>query len=434
MAAAERHEIEHLLRRTGFTATPAAVDALIGASWEDAVDAVLDVTDAPDPAADVPTVARPPAPTTNWSGDYNRMVHTWLDRCVSTPTPIVEKMVLFWHGLLTSSAKDVPLGPILDQHQLYRRRGLGRFDDLMTATAVDPAMLMYLDGHSSHRWNPNENFPRELLELFCLGVGNYTEDDVRAASRAFTGYRVNASDRSYFYDANWHDEGNKTFLGVTRNWDGPGIIDHVLNGPTRPIAARHIARRLWSFFAYPDPEDAVVTSLANTFSAADLEIVPLLRAIFLHPQFRSTKARRGLLRSPIELAVATMTHTGFSAGELRPEWFLPDMGQQPFLPPGVDGWPQNDGWIATSTMWGRRRFADRVGYFGSDAGLLAGVESLAPDAAAMTALDTFGVTAPSQATRDALGSFVRTTRQQHAWAERRGLLTMATLSPEFALA
>lgn len=427
-------DIEHLLRRTGFAARPSDVQALVGLDWVDAVDAVLDISAAPDPAAGAPTVVRAPAPTTDWSRDYDAMVHHWFDRCATTPTPIVEKMTLFWHGLLTSSAKDVRLGPILDQHLLYGRHALGRFDDLVTEVAIDPAMLSYLDGKSSHRWSPNENFPRELMELFCLGVGNYTEDDVRAASRAFTGYRTTEDTQQYFYDANWHDGGQKTFMGVTRNWDGPGIIDHILNGPTRMVAARHIARRLWSFLAYPDPADGLVEALATTFSNADLQVLPLVRAILLRPEFRSQAARQGLLRSPIELAVAIITHSGLTAGQVNSEWYLPQMGQRPFMPPNVDGWPQNEGWIATSTMWARHRFADRVGYVGNDAGLLAGSESRSPSAAVSTALSTFGISAPSQTTRSTLEAFVTRTRAEASWLERRGLITMSILAPEFALA
>lgn len=427
-------DIEHLLRRTGFAARPADVQALVGLDWVDAVDAVLDLSATPDPRADAPTVARAPAPTTDWNSDYVAILHWWFDRCVSTPTPIVEKMTLFWHGVLTSSAKDVRLGPILDQHLLYRTRGLGRFDDLVTDTAVDVAMLAYLDGKSSHRWSPNENFPRELLELFCLGVGNYSEADVRAASRAFTGYRIDDTDDSYFFDPNWHDTGDKTFMGVTRAWDGPGIIDHILNGPTRMVAARHLARRLWSFLAHPDPDDSIVESLATTFSNADLEILPLVRAVLLHPEFRSPRSRQGLLRSPFELAAAALTHSGLPASVLHPEWYLPDMGQRPFMPPNVDGWTQNEGWIATSTMWARHRWADNAGQRCADAGLLAGSESLSVDAAVTSALTTFGVTAPSAATHAALSSFVTRTRQEHAWFERWGLVSMSLLSPEFALA
>ncbi|WP_436794997.1 DUF1800 domain-containing protein [Actinospongicola halichondriae] len=435
--AADRGDIEHLLRRSGFGARTADVDALVGLDWEQAVDAVLDLSGAPDPAAGLPTVARAPAATTDWSGDYVPMVHHWLDRCATTATPIVEKMTLFWHGHLTSSASGVRLGPILDQHVLFQRSGLGRYDELVDAVAIDPAMLIYLDGKSSHRWSPNENFARELMELFCLGVGNYTEDDVRAAARAFTGYRVREGDdgdQSYYFLPTHHDEGDKTFMGVTKNWDGPAIIDHILNGPTRMIAARHLARRLWSFFAYPDPSDAIVDSLAATFDAADLELLPLVRAIFLHPEFRSDQCRNGLLRSPIELAVAAGIHTGLPASQIHAEWYLPDMGQRPFMPPNVDGWPQNEGYVATSTFWARSRFADRVGQVGADAGLLAGSESRTVDDAVMTALTTMGVTAPSQATRVTLASFVSQTRADEKWLERRGLLTMSLLSPEFALA
>lgn len=420
MPTTDQRDIEHLLRRTGFTATPDAVAALEGLEWAEAVDAVLDLTDAPDPNSGVPEVGRWPAMPTDWYGDYCAMVHTWFDRCTTTPTPIVEKMTMFWHGHLTSSVSVVPLGPALDQHQLFRREGLGRFDDLVTQIAIDPAMLIYLDGSSSHRWSPNENFPRELLELFCLGVGNYTEDDIRAASRAFTGYRLDDHHR-YFYDANWHDDGVKTFMGVSRNWDGPGIIDHILNGPGRPIAARHLVRKLWTFFAHQDPSDAVIDSLATTFSAADLEILPLVRAILLHPDFRSDQSRNGRLRTPMELAVAALTHTGMKSSELRPDWALPSMGQRPFDPPNVDGWPSNEGWISTSTVWGRNAFADRVGHAGANAGLLEGVEALSADDAARTALGMFGIDDPGPATRAALSSFVTETRVTAAWAQRYGL-------------
>ncbi len=430
-------DIEHLLRRTGFAARPSDVQALVGLDWVDAVDAVLDVSAAPDPALGAPTVARAPAPTTNWSADYNAMTHHWLDRCATTPTPIVEKMTLFWHGHLTSSAEAVRLGPILDQHLLLERDGLGRFDDLVTDIAIDPAMLIYLDGKSSHRWSPNENFPRELMELFCLGVGHYTEDDVRAAARAFTGYRVregDTGDQSYYFLDTHHDSGQKTFMGVTKNWDGPQIIDHLLNGPTRMTAARHIARRLWSFLARPNPSAAIVESLATTFSNADLQILPLVRAILLHPEFRSLETRQGLLRSPIELAVATIAHSGLTSSQINPEWYLPHMGQRPFMPPNVDGWTNNEGWIATSTMWARQRFADRVGYIGGDAGLLDGSESLSVDGAVTQALTTFGITSPTTSTRTALTAFVNRTRSEAKWLERRGLLTMTLLAPEFALA
>ncbi len=430
-------DIEHLLRRTGFAARPADVQALVGLDWVDAVDAVLDTSAAPDPATGAPQIARAPAPTTNWGADYNAIVHHWLDRCATTPTPIVEKMALFWHGHLTSSAEGCRLGLILDQHLLLERDGLGRFDDLVTDIAVDPAMLVYLDGRSSHRWNPNENFPRELMELFCLGVGHYSEEDVRAAARAFTGYRIRdgeQGDQSYYFLDTHHDSGLKTFMGVTKNWDGPQIIDHILNGPTRMVAARHIARRLWSFLARPNPSDSIVESLATTFSNADLQIVPLVRAILLHPEFRSAQTRRGLLRSPIEFAVAAMTHTGLTAGELNPEWHLPHMGQRPFMPPNVDGWTSNEGWIATSTMWARRRFADRVGHVGQEAGLLSGSESLTVDAAVGQALDTFGISSPTSSTLAALAHFVDRTRSEARWLERRGLLTMTVLAPEFALA
>lgn len=433
--AAPLDELEHLLRRTGFIARPADLARLDGLDWEAAVDAVLDVSAAEPADAGKPTIAHKPAPTTDWSGDYTAMCHWWFERCITTATPIVEKMLLFWHGHLTTSCASVPLGLVLDQHVRYRELALGSYVDLVQAASVDPGMLLYLDNKSNHRWNPNENFARELLELFTLGIGHYSQDDVRAAARAWTGHRVDEDGNwDHEFHQPWHDETDKTFMGVTRNWDGPEIVDHVLTGPTQTVAARHLVRKLWAFFAYPDPEDALVDDLAAVFVGAGLQVVPLLRALLLRPEFRSVRARQERLRSPIELVVAAMAHTGLTPAQINPQWDVGAMGQSAFMPPNVDGWVSNAGWIATSTMWARHEFAERVGWELNGSTVLDGVEELPVDDAVQAALDLFGIRDASGVTWSRLRQLVTSVRAAQPWHEKWALIVTTMQTPEFALA
>lgn len=425
-----RADIEHLLNRAGFGGTDAEIDALLPMTWGQAVNAVLDVDGAEPVWHGVPTI---PQDTTNWAGDYARMVRFWLERCRTTGAPIREKMTLFWHGHFACSTDTVTLRWMMDQQRIFRAQGLGRFDNLVKAVATTPAMLHYLGNRYSHKWSPNENFARELLELFTLGAGNYTETDIRELSRAWTGWTIGDDNRSY-RRAEWHDNEPKTILGATRNWDGPPTIGHILRGPTQPIAARFLARKLWEFFAYENPADTLVDDLADAFIAADLRINGLLRAIFMRNEFRSQTARQGRVRSPIEYVVAVMKRTGMDFDTTRPDWSLPDMGQTPFTPPSVEGWPLNDAWISTSTTWARAEFVERIARLVKPHNVLGDSPSRSVDGAVDHALATFGLTAASAHTRNILRDFVVDVRANRTWAEEWGLTTLALSSPEFCLA
>ena len=431
-----RADAELLLRRVGFGGSPGEIDALEALSWSQAVDRVLDVSRAP--VATPPALPDPGAQLVGdqWWRSYLAMTGWWLDRARTTPVPIQEKMTLFWHGHLTSSLDVVPHRLLMDQNLLYRSAGLGRLDALVQAAAVHPAMLIYLDNRANVAGHPNENFARELLELFCLGVGNYTEADVRESARAWTGHTLEPTTWSYRFRSDWHDHGPKTFLGSNANWDGPAVITHLLRGPTARVAARFIARKLWTHLVHADPSPTLVDELASALLAADLRVEALVRAILLRPEFRSAASRSGLVRSPFEFVVAALRATGYSAAQVQPQWLMQGMGQELFKPPNVDGWGTNRYWISTSSAWAKAIFADHLAWrvHGDVGGILADTRDRSVSDAVTTALAAFGITAPSPTTRAALEDFVRTERSNRGWAERWGLVSLAVMSPEFQLA
>ncbi len=409
---------------------PADIAALTSFSWEDLVDQVLDTSDATPHHVGVPDLD----PGREFYAKYVDMLWFWLERCRTSHAPLVEKMVLFWHGHLCTSMDKVGNHRwLFDQNQLFRTHGLGNFEDLVQRASVQPAMLAYLDNDRNVAGRPNDNFARELMELFTLGVGNYTESDVTESARAWTGHLLDR-DGAYAFTPEAHDWNDKTFFGLTRNWDGPMIIDHIVDGPKRSVVARFIATKLWSFLAYPQPEPAVVDTVAASFEASGMEIRALVRAILLHPRFRSDTARNGLVRSPIEYTVATMRLTGLPCAEAHPEWSLEAMGQKPFYPPNVSGWRQNTYWITSSALWAKAKFASNIRWKMFNADELANSNSLSPTDAVDAALRRFGIVAPTAPTRNALIHYVENERLATQWAERAGLLFLPMLSPELQLA
>lgn len=423
-------DVAHILSRAGFGGRHDEILALQHLDWPDLVDHVLDTSGA------VPAHVGAPAldEADGFYPNFVDMVWFWLERCRTSPAPLVEKMVLFWHGhLCTSMEKVFQRRWVFDQHQLFRTHGLGNFEDLVQQVSIGPAMLAYLDNDRNVAGRPNDNFARELMELFTLGVGNYSEADVVESARAWTGHSV-TDDGTYVFIPEAHDWETKTFFGSSRNWDGPSIIDHIINGPKQDVVARFIATKLWSFLAYPDPEPQVVNDLAHPFTQSGMEIRTLLRAIFLHPRFRSVQARQGLVRSPIEYVVAAMRVTGLACTEAHPEWTLGPMGQKPFHPPNVAGWKQNHYWITASALWAKASFASTVRWKLYKKGELADSNNLPAEQAADAALTRFGIVTPSAATRSALVDYVVAERAETRWAERAGLLMLPLLTPEFQMA
>jgi uncharacterized protein (DUF1800 family) len=422
-------DVAHLLRRAGFGATASEVQALSPLDIRSIVDRVVE--------APAPPAIRPLA-FSSTEREYERWVmvtHWWFDRMATSPAPLAEKLTLFWHGHLCSAIDKVDkMTRMWNQHLLFREKGAGRVDDLIQSVAIDPAMLRYLDNDQNVVGSPNENFARELMELFTLGVNEYTQDDVVAAARAWTGHGRDRETGDYVYRPNKHDNGAKTFFGQTKAWTGPEIVTEILRGKKKDIAARFLVTKLWSFFAYPSPDRAIVDALVRTFQANDLQIKPVVKAIFLRPEFYSTKAKRGLVRSPIEYMAAVMKGAELPAADAHPEWFCRGMGQVPFSPPNVSGWRQNGYWISASAQWSKASFANYIRWKVNERPLLQDLRSMSPEDSVKTVLRQFGVDNAGPQTKAALVRYVQRERTTDRWAERPNLLFLVMMCPEMQLA
>lgn len=368
-------EAVHLLLRTGFGAAPADVQKLAGLTRAQAVKRLLDTARTgaltpPPPWVDGPR----PDWAAHWQGSdelvkqaFNQqrdreaieLKAWWYAEMLATPSPFTERMTLFWHGHFPSSMDKVRAPDYLyRQNLLFRRHALGNFRTLLRAIARDPAMLRYLDTVASKKGAPNENFARELFELFVLGIGNYTERDVKDAARAFTGWRVDETTGQFAYAHRDHDEGDKTVLGRSGNLDGDGVIDAVLD---HPAAARHVVSRLWLEFVSDVPDRAEISRLAQIFRAANYELKPLMNALLTGAAFWAPANRGTLVKSPVEFAVGTIRTFDLALPDTRP---LVEFGrrlrQDVFNPPNVRGWPGGTAWISSFTLLARRDLADRL--------------------------------------------------------------------------
>lgn len=430
-----RSDVAHLLRRAGFSSLPAEVDAVAGeAAWSDVVDRVLD------PSANPPETTPPElVDTTAPEGpQVVAAIGAWLGRMATTPTPLVEKVTFFWHGILTSSAPEVEPLWLWRQIQTWRRLGLGDVHDLLQAMAIDPAMLDYLDNASNVKAAPNENFARELMELFTMGNGTFTEADVVAMARAWTGHNLNQAAGTYVFRPSQHDTGQKALFGITRNWDGPEALTEIVRGSKQPVCARYLAGRIWSFFAAPNPPAPLLDQLRDDFIAAGMDVRALLRTIFLRPEFRDAATRTALVRSPVEWEVAIMRATGLAPAELGLAGLQQRLGQVPLRPPNVSGWRQNRAWISSSAMWAKGLVAANIQAGLAADGTFADLASLPTAAAVDAALARFGVDDPAAATRQHLVDFLAAERAAGAArataAATATLPALVTLTPDFQLA
>jgi uncharacterized protein (DUF1800 family) len=283
----------------------------------------------------------------------------WVEEMLETDQPFVERMVLFWHNHFTSSLQKVHYAPAMyRQNLLFRRHALGNFATLLREVAKDPAMLTYLDGRQNRAGRPNENFARELLELFTLGEGHYSEADIKAAARAFTGWGLDPETGAFRLRPRQHDNGAKTFFGRTGNFGGDDILALILE---KPRVSEWIVEKLWREFVSFQPDAAEVKRLAAVFRTARYEMKPLLRALFLAPAFRDPANRGALIKSPVELIVGTVRLLGLPVPEkTRLVRALHAIGQVPFAPPNVKGWAGGEAWITTNTLLMRQQILRRI--------------------------------------------------------------------------
>jgi uncharacterized protein (DUF1800 family) len=419
------------LRRAGFGGTAAQVSTLAAQPLDVTVDQLLDFSGAP---ADTEPAFLSDDNLGDWEKEY-KLRAWWLNRMVATTSPLQEKLTFFWHGhFATSNNKVQDTLLMYRQNALFRQLATGNFRDLVHQMSLQPAMLLYLDNDPNTKDAPNENFARELMELFTLGVNQYTQADIEASARAWTGHNTLDSDRrQYHFYLSRHDTGMKTFMGQARAWDGPDVIDYLLNenATKKHVAARFIAKKMWSFFAYPNPETAVLDALETAFFDSDLDVHTLVRAIFLHPQFLSTKAKQGLVRTPTEWVVSCLGALGMTAEDVSPWWWMEDMGQQLFAPPNVAGWDQNAYWLGTVNVWARANWARYVTWKAREAGILDALlrpgTALSPADAVDAAFAVFRVHYPSPQTRTRLITWLTAQRNDDTAWDDWGFINLCTL-------
>ncbi len=289
------------------------------------------------------------------------MIRWWTNRMINSPAPLQEKMTLFWHGHFASSALQKGITPkeAVDQNWLFRSNALGSVREMTHLVSRDPAMLKYLDNARSTKDHPNENYARELMELFTLGIGNYTETDVRESARAFTGYSLNGPLRGggFNLNARVHDDGTKTFLGNRGNLDGDQIVDIIFKQAAAP---RWFAQKLLNFFVYNDPEPELVDALAALIVKNDFQMMPVMSTLLRSNVFYSNRSYRALVKSPLEFVVGTYKLLGLKDPTVETLASLNRMGQVPFHPPSVKGWDGGASWLNSQTMLVRQNFVNYV--------------------------------------------------------------------------
>jgi uncharacterized protein (DUF1800 family) len=337
--------IGHLLRRAGFSLSQEDAEAWRGLGYSAAVLRLIETLD------------QPPAPEPKGFDAYEpgAIQQTWLDRMVGGRSPLAEKLALFWHGhFATSNTKIQEPQLMWTQYKLFREHGSGRFRPLVEKVSRDVAMIRWLDGNANRKGIANENYGRELQELFTLGIGNYTETDIREVARAFTGWGSRHHD-FVFTDA-FHDHGKKTVHGKTGDFDGDDVVKILTD---LPACRTFIARKLLTFFVHPEPQPGEVKDVAAVLEQTDGDIRSALLVIFMSPGFREAARHRALVKSPVEFVVGAMRAVGVQRAPLWVHGSLERMGQILFRPPSVKGWTSGAGWLNSAAVVERLKAARR---------------------------------------------------------------------------
>ena len=376
MAETDIALIAHLMRRAGFGATREELEAYAARGYEDVVEDLLHPERSPDMEEDL--LSR----YNGWDHHAPGAGPEWLYRMVNTRRPLEEKIALFWHHVFaTGTAKSEHAPAHHQQIAMFRRAGLSDVRTILIELSKDPAMIFWLDNNENHRGEPNENYGRELLELFSMGVGNYTEEDIKMAGRAFTGwtfeqpiplYTTGLYDTYFEYREDDHDDSVKTFLGEEGRFNGEDIIDIIVK---RPAAARFIGRHLYNFFVADEPQvpawndvppqdPQAIDDLADAYFDSGGEVRSMLRVLFNSDFFKEARFKR--VKCPAELVAGTIKLVGthrFPAPGFASYWqTAAAMGQTLLNPPSVEGWHTGLEWINGGTLNERVNFAvDELG-------------------------------------------------------------------------
>ena len=368
-------DARHLLARTGFGPTEAEVRMYAPLTRGEAVARLLRETRTtaviPPPSSALDTSPlRPPRGDTLSEADRKAFQQQqvreglelrawWVQEMLATPSPLTERMTLFWHNHFVSAQPKVRIARLMyRQNVTLRAHSVGNFGVFLHAIAKDPAMIIYLDSVKNRKGAPNENFAREVMELFTLGEGHYTEQDVKEAARAFTGWSLERETGTFVFRPRLHDDGTKVVLGKSGHFDGDAVLDILL---ARPETAEFVTSKLWRELVSPDPDKAEIARIARLFRESNYDIKAALRELLTGDAFYAPANRAVLVKSPIELVVGTLRQLDINPGTtLTFAVAAAGMGQNLMSPPNVKGWPGGETWINTTTLLARKQYLDRV--------------------------------------------------------------------------
>jgi uncharacterized protein (DUF1800 family) len=344
----------HLFRRAGFGATRKELDVAVSRS---PVDVVGDLVAASEPES-FRTQTQSLIQASLATGNVKRLSTQWVYRMLTTPAPLLEKLTLFWHGHFATSASKVQDAELMQrQNDLLREYALGDFSKLLLEISRDPAMLIYLDSVTNRKAHPNENYAREIMELFCLGEGNYSEQDIRELARCFTGWEIKRN--KFRFNRYQHDGGTKTVLGTTGTLSGEEGVAIVAGQESAP---RFIVRKLFRFFVMDEPEvsDALIEPLASELRKNQMQVGPTVHRILTSNLFFSPHVRGRKVRSPVEVGVGFLRCLEGSTDSYQLADALEQLGQGLYYPPSVKGWDGGRTWINSSTLLGRANLIRRL--------------------------------------------------------------------------
>jgi uncharacterized protein (DUF1800 family) len=371
---AESARVMQLLRRTSLGYSPAQLEAALSDGFNRTVDRLIETP----PAAPLVLDA---ASTPGGRFAVGQLQLWWLDHMLTTPSPLAERMTLFWHGHFTSDYRKTADNTFMYwQNLTWRRMSMTNLRSMLMEVTTDPAMLRYLDLATSTGQSPNENYSRELMELFTMGPGNYTETDVRESAKALAGWQepppdtyasvvvdkannvtrklpVYSAQRAGVFNAKRAFKGSVSYLGKTGPLDTQGVVDRILS---QPATAQFIAGKLVQHFVSVHPDAGFVKTLADSFRRSNYDMKTLMRAVFTSPQFVAEQGYRTLVKSPTELMVHAAKALGASNASKVIASAGAGMGQSLFDPPDVGGWPNNDSWISSNTVVERVNFVTAV--------------------------------------------------------------------------
>lgn len=446
--------LAHLYRRAGFGATRDQLERCASRSYEETVEFLLNPTEQFD-------VSEKELNRYIIGESQPAMVGNWLYRMINSECQLQEKMTLFWHGVFaTGFAKNQHLMSSNNQIKMLRRLCMSDMGTILLELSKDPAMIFWLDNNENRRGEPNENYGRELLELFSMGVGNYTEQDIKNAARAFTGWTITQPPPVYplgFYPSTFvfnaadHDHGEKTFLGQTGAFDGGDIIDIIVK---QPATAKFISRHLYNFFVADEPQvptwndvppqdPAAINAMANAFTESGGEIRSVLRVMFNSDFFK--KARFMRVKSPTEFVVGVLKLVG-TFRELKPglsaySGVTTNMGQQLFNPPSVEGWHTGHEWIDGGNLTERVNFAANEIADGEKPGIIEIANRLrarnslsSPEKFVDDSLDLMGPLTIDEETRSSLVTFAAECEGDDEKSRIVRMLRMVVSVPEYQFA